>query len=143
MPDNMLMQKKYKWSNWAGNFSCEAENYYEPENENELCEIISHANKLGKKVRIVGAGHSFSPIALCDDILISAKKQRNILSIDGNLVTCQGGIHLHELYAKLEGVGLSLPNFGVINKQTLAGAISTGTHGSGLKHKSLSACIKK
>lgn len=139
----MLTEKNYKWINWAGNFSCVAENYYEPETENELREIISQANKRNKKVRVVGAGHSFSPIALCDDVLISLKKQRKIISIEGNLVVCEAGIYLHELYHLLLSAGLSLPNFGVINKQTLSGAVSTGTHGSGLKHKSLSACIKK
>jgi hypothetical protein len=139
----MVSEKNYKWNNWAGNYSCIAANYYEPENEAELCEIISHANKTGNQVRVVGAGHSFSPIALSDHILISLKKQRNIISIEGNIVTCQPGIHLHELYSKLQASGLSLPNFGVINKQTLSGALSTGTHGSGLKHKSLSGCIKK
>ncbi len=139
----MFQTGKYKWTNWAANHSCEASNYYEPETEEDICTIVSNAGSKGQRIRVVGSGHSFSPIALCEDVLISLKQFRKIISIEGNLVTCQAGIFLHELYAALQAAGLSLPNFGVINKQTLAGAIATGTHGSGLKHKSLSGEIEK
>jgi len=136
-------QKNFKWSNWAGNFSCVAENYFEPETEEQISEIVRFAANNGKKIRVAGAGHSFSPIALSNEILISLKNYRKLIHIGNNSVTAQGGMFLHELYSVLKQNKLSLSNFGVINKQTIAGALATGTHGSGLKHKSLSAGIEK
>lgn len=139
----MLEKKNYKWTNWAGNQSCIAKNYFEPETEEQISELILLASGNGKKIRVVGSGHSFSPIALSNEILISLKKYRKLISISKNSVTVQGGMYLHELYSILLQNKLSLSNFGVINKQTIAGALATGTHGSGLKHKSLSAGIEK
>lgn len=139
----MNSQKNVKWINWAGNYSCIAENYFEPESEVEIAEIVKFAAVKGKKIRVAGAGHSFSPIALSNEILISLNNYRKLIQVTNNSVTCQGGMFLHELYAVLKQNNLSLSDFGVINKQTVAGALATGTHGSGLKHKSLSAGIEK
>jgi FAD/FMN-containing dehydrogenase len=139
----MLEEKNFKWDNWAGNHSCLALNYFEPETEEQVKEIVRFAAENKKKIRVAGAGHSFSPIALSNEVLVSLKNFRKLISIDNNFVTTQGGIYLYELYATLKQNRLSLPNFGVINKQTLAGALATGTHGSGLKHKSISAAIER
>jgi FAD/FMN-containing dehydrogenase len=138
----MLKKKNFNWNNWAGNHSCIAENYFEPETEAQIIEVVHFARKLRKSIRVVGSGHSFSPIAICDEILISLKKYRKLLSVGKDSISCQGGMYLHELYSLLKENKLSLPNFGVINKQTVAGALATGTHGSGLKHRSLSAQIE-
>jgi len=138
----MLEKKNFNWANWAGNHSCLAENYFEPETEAQIIEVIHFAEKRQKKIRVVGSGHSFSPIALSNEILVSLKNYRELISVGKDSISCQGGMYLHELYSVLEENKLSLPNFGVINKQTVAGALSTGTHGSGLKHRSLSAEIE-
>lgn len=138
----MLKEKNFPWTNWAGNHSCLAENYFEPETEAQIIEVIHFAGKHHKKIRVVGSGHSFSPIAISNEILVSLKNYRKLIAVGNNSITCQGGMYLHELYSILKENKLSLPNFGVINKQTVAGALATGTHGSGLKHKSLSASIE-
>lgn len=137
----MRSEFDFHWQNWAGNQSCTAGYYFEPETENDISDIVKKAQAQNKKIRVVGTGHSFSPIALSNGILISLKKMDRIISTDGNLVTVQGGTTLKELYAHLKKNNLSLPNYGVINKQTIAGAIATGTHGSGINLKSLSASV--
>jgi L-gulonolactone oxidase len=138
----MVEKKNFNWTNWAGNHSCVAENYFEPETEAQIIEVVRFAGKHKKKIRVVGSGHSFSPIAISNEILVSLKHYRKLISVDTNSISCQGGMYLHELYSVLKENKLSLPNFGVINKQTVAGALATGTHGSGLKHRSLSAQIE-
>ncbi len=137
----MRSEFNFHWQNWAENQSCTAGYYFEPETENDISDIVKKAQAQNKKIRVVGTGHSFSPIALSNEILISLKKMDKILSTEGNLVTAQGGITLKDLYTHLKKNNLALPNYGVINKQTLAGAIATGTHGSGLNLKSLSASV--
>lgn len=139
----MHEEKNYTWTNWAGNQSCLAENYFEPATEEQIIEVVRFAEKHHKTIRVVGSGHSFSPIAISNEILISLKNYRKLISVGEDSISCQGGMYLHELYSVLKENDLSLPNFGVINKQTVAGALSTGTHGSGLKHKSLSAQIER
>jgi hypothetical protein len=125
----------------AGNHSCVSNYYFEADSENEIIDIVKKASSLNKKIRVAGSGHSFSPLVLSNEILISLKNYKQVISTIGNLVTVQSGITLKELYAHLKKNNLSLSNYGVINKQTLAGALATGTHGSGLKYKSLSASI--
>ncbi|SEW45754.1 L-gulonolactone oxidase [Chitinophaga sp. YR573] len=138
----MVNKKNFNWTNWAGNHSCIAENYFEPETEAQIIEVVQMAGRERKKIRVVGSGHSFSPIAISNEILVSLKNYRKLISVGKDSVRCQGGMYLHELYSVLKENKLSLPNFGVINKQTVAGALATGTHGSGLKHRSLSAEIE-
>ncbi len=137
----MIKEENYKWENWAGNHSCIAANYFEPETADQIADIIGYAVSNRLKVRVVGSGHSFTPLALSNEVLVSLKHHGKLVSIENNFVTCQGGMLLHELYTILQENKLSLANFGVINKQTVAGAIATGTHGSGLTHKSLSSLI--
>lgn len=137
----MLTEFNYNWTNWAGNHSCLASYYFEPENNQQIAETIKKAHQQKKKIRVVGSGHSFSPIALSNEILISLKKCNQVISKKDNLVTVQGGITLRDLYQFLKDNQLALPNYGVINKQTISGAISTGTHGSGLNFKSISSSI--
>jgi len=122
----MIEKKNFNWSNWAGNHSCLAENYFEPETEAQIIEVVRFAVKHHKKIRVVGSGHSFSPIAVSNEILVSLKNYRKLIAVGNNSIRCQGGMYLHELYSILKENKLSLPDFGVINKQTVAGALATG-----------------
>lgn len=132
----------HSWRNWAGNQHCTAALYCEPETEEAIAGIVLAAAHSGQRIRVVGSGHSFSPIALSNDIHVSLKRYNRLLSIEGTLVTCQAGIVLRDLYTALTAAGLSLHNYGVINQQTLAGALATGTHGSGAAYPGLSAAIE-
>lgn len=132
----------HTWTNWAGNQRCTTTLYCEPETEEAIAAVVLSAARAGKRIRVVGSGHSFSPIALSDDVHINLQRYNRLLAINGSLVTCQAGMRLRDLYAALAAAGLSLHNYGVINQQTVAGALATGTHGSGARHPSLSAAIE-
>ena len=125
-----------RWSNWAGNQSASPRWLAGPSSVGEIAEVVASAADRGVKVRVVGAGHSFTDLAVTDGILISLRSHRRILRVErvseGEVhVTVQAGMSLARLNASLAGLGLALPNLGDIDRQTVAGAISTGTHGTG------------
>ncbi len=90
-----------------------------------------------------GTGHSFTDIALTDGLLLRPDSLRGVVGVDRDAmtVTALAGTPLHELNTALEKLGLSLHNMGDIDEQTIAGAISTGTHGTGGRVASLSAQV--
>jgi L-gulonolactone oxidase len=106
-----------------------------PGNVAELRDVVRRAGRL----RVIGSGHSWSTAIVTDGTLVSLDRMRGILHVDEqNLhVTVQGGIKLHELIAQLDARGLALANLGSIDEQSLAGAIATGTHGSGVAFRCL------
>jgi FAD-linked oxidoreductase len=90
-------------------------------------------------VRVVGSGHSFSDIALTDGRLLSLERMHRVLDVDRNsgLVRVQAGITIRELNERLAGLGLALENLGDIDVQSIAGAISTATHGTGARLRNI------
>jgi hypothetical protein len=83
-------------------------------------------------VRAVGAGHAWSDAALTDGYLVLPENLGGVVDVDGRLVRVLGGTHLRDLNAELDARGLALPNMGGYDAQTIAGVVSTSTHGSGL-----------
>jgi L-gulonolactone oxidase len=127
-----------RWSNWAGDQRCEPASRVEPSSEEELVEALSGA----ERVRVVGSGHSFSEIALTDGVQVSLKRFNRVLDSDGaGLVRVQGGMRLHELGKELARRGLAMENLGDVDAQTLAGALATGTHGTGVGFGNLSSRV--
>jgi FAD/FMN-containing dehydrogenase len=94
-------------------------------------------------VRVVGAGHSFTPLVSSDNVLLSLERMQGIESIDRekNAVTVWGGTGLHKLGNDLLAHGLAQENLGDIDVQSIAGAISTGTHGTGMRFGTLSTQV--
>ena len=84
-------------------------------------------------MRAVGAGHAWSDAALTDGYLIAPDHLGGLVEVDGRLVRVLGGTHLRDLNAALDARGLALPNMGGYDAQTIAGVVSTSTHGSGLR----------
>ncbi len=84
-----------------------------------------------RRVKVAGAGHSFTDIACTDGVMVDMSAMRNVLTVDGSVVTVQAGITLRELGEELRARGLAMENQGDVDPQTLAGAISTATHGTG------------
>ncbi len=84
-----------------------------------------------RRAKVVGAGHSFTDIACTDGVMIDMSAMRRVLAVDGNEVTVEAGITLHDLGEELRERGLAMENQGDVDPQTLAGAISTATHGTG------------
>src|SRR4051794_21880714 len=127
-----------RWSNWAGDQRCEPAARVEPSSEEELVEALDGASR----VRVAGSGHSFSEIALTDGLQISLRRFDRVLDDDGaGLVRVQGGIRLHELGIELARRGLAMENLGDVDAQTIAGALATGTHGTGVGFQNLSARV--
>jgi FAD/FMN-containing dehydrogenase len=87
----------------------------------------------GGRIKVIGAGHSFTPIAMTKGALLSLDHMNVVSEIDPETaqVKVQAGIKLKDLNTVLAAAGLALPNLGDINVQSLAGAISTATHGTG------------
>jgi FAD-linked oxidoreductase len=124
------------WSNWSGSVTASPRLVARPRDAGELASMIGQAGK----VRVVGAGHSFMPLCQTDDLLLSLSDYEGAIEVapDRKTVWAPAGWSLKALTAALWDQGLSLINQGDINPQSLAGAISTGTHGTGAELGSLS-----
>ena len=92
-------------------------------------------------MKVAGAGHSFTDIACTDGVMVDMAAMRGVLEVDGDEVTVQGGITLHDLGEELRARGLAMENQGDVDPQTLAGAISTATHGTGGRFGNLSSQV--
>jgi FAD/FMN-containing dehydrogenase len=124
------------WSNWSGSVAASPRLIARPRNADELAALVGQAGK----VRVVGAGHSFMPLCETSDLLLNLSDYEGAVEIapDRKTVWAPAGWSLKRLTAALWAEGLSLINQGDINPQSLAGAISTGTHGTGAELGSLS-----
>ena len=114
-----------------------------PASIEELSAAIEEAAERGWKVRAAGAGHSFSDIALTDGLMLRLDRLTNVLDVDrdAGMVRVQAGITIRELSRQLIAHGLALENLGDIDVQSIAGAISTATHGTGAKLQNISAQV--
>ncbi|MBO4210438.1 D-arabinono-1,4-lactone oxidase [Micromonospora echinofusca] len=121
------------WSNWAGNQRATARSVYRPTDVTEVAEAVRGAVAQGQRIRPVGSGHSFTDIARTDQCRMELDALGGDIRIDRErrLVTVPAGMTLRALNALLAAEGLALPNLGDIDAQTISGAISTGTHGTG------------
>jgi L-gulono-1,4-lactone dehydrogenase len=128
------------WRNWAGDQICAPARYVSPRDEDELRRVVADAAGAGLTVRAVGSGHSFTDAACTDGVMVSLDNMRRVVDADraSGLVEVQGGVKLHELGDLLAQDGLAMENLGDIAVQSLAGAVSTATHGTGLNYPNLS-----
>jgi FAD-linked oxidoreductase len=130
-----------EWHNWAGDQRCRPAVIERPRDRDELVAAIRRARERGLSVRASGSGHSFSDVALGDGALLDLGRLDRVLATDAarGLVKVEAGIVLGELNRSLDERGLAFENLGDIDRQTLAGSISTATHGTGARFKNLSA----
>lgn len=128
-----------EWRNWSGYVRGRSQAFAQPASEEELSGLVRQA----RRVRVVGAGHSFTPLVPTDGLLVSLDKLSGLLNHDAGKLTATvwGGTRLYQLGPILEAIGQALPNMGDVDRQSIAGAVSTGTHGSGLGLGSLSAGV--
>ncbi len=121
------------WTNWAGNQSAEAVRMEQPRAADDLAAIVGAAAARRQRVKAVGSGHSFSGVARPEEVVVDLSNLDDLLSADRDtgVVVVGAGTSLHRLNDLLAGLGLALTNLGDIDAQTIAGAISTGTHGTG------------
>ena len=132
------------WRNHAGNQGIDPLRILRPTSVEELVEIVQAAERDGVTVRAAGSGHSWSDVALTRGFLIQPTGMTAPLDLQEELlkagraeteplVRVQAGMRIRDLNAHLDSLGLALPNMGGYDGQTLAGVISTATHGSGLR----------
>ncbi|MEV5147258.1 D-arabinono-1,4-lactone oxidase [Streptomyces sp. NPDC052727] len=136
--------KNGTWRNWGGNVSARPARQVTPASVEELAGAVRRAREDGLRVKAIGTGHSFTSIAATDGVLIRPQLLTGIRTIDraSMTVTVEAGTPLNRLNAALAREGLSLTNMGDIMEQTVSGATSTGTHGTGRASGSIAAQIK-
>ncbi|MFZ1155833.1 MAG: D-arabinono-1,4-lactone oxidase [Solirubrobacteraceae bacterium] len=136
---NALETSDVEWHNWAGDEGCRPRAIVHPGSIEEVAAEVGRAAREGLRVRVVGAGHSFSDIACTDGLLMVLDRCTRVLDVDreAGLVRVQGGITIAQLNAHLALHGLALENLGDIDVQSIAGAISTATHGTGARLRNI------
>jgi L-gulono-1,4-lactone dehydrogenase len=121
------------WQNWAGTASAEPVRRAWPRSTEEIANAITAAAKDGLTVRPLGSGHSFTAAAATEGVALDLSTWVGVIGadLDSGLVTVRSGTTLRDLNAALDTLGLAMANLGDIDAQTVSGAISTGTHGTG------------
>jgi L-gulonolactone oxidase len=132
------------WSNWTGDQRCRPAQLVRPRDRDELAAAIDTAAGAGRRVSVAGAGHSFTEAALTYGTMIELGALSGTIDADraSGLVKVGAGTVLADLNEDLHRLGLAMENLGDIDRQTVAGAISTGTHGTGSKLRNISAQVE-
>jgi L-gulonolactone oxidase len=133
-----------EWTNWAGDQSCRPEQIAHPASREELAEVVGAAAAAGRKVSVAASGHSFTEAAMTAGTMVRVEALAGVLDADpgSGLVRVGAGTVLADLNEELARLGLAMENLGDIDVQTIAGAISTGTHGTGARLRNLSAQVE-
>jgi len=137
------VKRNHTYENWAHTLKFKPDRFYEPETEEQVIQIVKEAAARGGRVRTRGGGHSWSHFVVTDDTLLQLDKLNKSLVNDvrENRYTVEAGIRLKDLIRNMELGGKAMRNLGSITEQSIAGAISTGTHGTGVKLRNLSASV--
>jgi len=132
-----------RFRNWAGTHSSVARRFSQPRSDEEVADVVRRARGDGLRARVVGAGHSWNDIACTDGESINLDRMARVVSVDAERcrVTVEAGIRLFELIEQLASRGLALSILGSITEQSIAGAIATGTHGSGARFGNLATQV--
>jgi L-gulonolactone oxidase len=133
-----------EWRNWTGDQRCLPGRIESPAGLGDLVEAVKRATEAGLAVRAVGSGHSFTEAPLTGGLMLNMARLARVLDVDrdAGLVKVEAGIDLRGLSEAIWGYGLALENLGDIDRQTVSGAISTGTHGTGSRFRNLSSLVK-
>jgi L-gulonolactone oxidase len=132
-----------RWESWSGLATARPAQELWPADVSEVSDAVVAARRAGLRLKMVGSGHSFTDIAVTDGLLLHPDRLVGVRSVDREAmtVTVLAGTPLHVLNDRLRGLGLALHNMGDIDRQTVAGALATGTHGTGGRWASLSAQV--
>jgi FAD/FMN-containing dehydrogenase len=132
------------WTNWVGNQSFTPGHAAAPRDEEEVAALVRQAAQLGSRVRVAGAGHSFTPVVSTDGLLLDVSALTGVVSADPERkrATALAGTTIREFYEPLWREGLALRNQGDIDTQQIAGAVATATHGSGIRNTCFSGVVR-
>ena len=131
------------WTNWGRCETAHPTEVLRPKTVQAVCDAVIRATATGRLIKVVGSGHSFTGIAVAPDIQLDLGALAGVLDVDRERkrVTVGGGTPLWQLTRLLARHGLALENMGDIDRQTISGAISTGTHGTGLAFEGLATQV--
>ncbi|MFL6131041.1 MAG: D-arabinono-1,4-lactone oxidase [Mycobacteriales bacterium] len=131
------------WRNWAGDQVAHPARVLSPRDAGEVADAVQAAARANMRVRMAGSGHSFTGAAVTDGVLLRAERLTGLLAVDtaAGTATVRAGTRLRELSRLLAEHGLALENLGDIDAQTVAGAIATGTHGTGAGYGGLATQV--
>lgn len=140
MPD---FEKGGLWRNWVGNQSCVPRYKAAPTTEDELVELIAKAHAQDLNIRCAGSGHSFTPVATTGGLMLTLANMTGVHSIDldRQRLTVSAGTRIGTIGQTLKAAGLSMVNQGDIDTQAVAGALCTGTHGTGARLPNMASQI--
>ncbi len=126
------------WSNWATSVVASPARMVKPRTRRELAEVLRGART---PVRTVGSGHSFVPLCATDQHMLRLDGLQGVITIDAERrrVTLHAGTKLWRIGEAVRSFGLAMPSLGDIDRQSLAGALATGTHGTGRSVRNLSS----
>lgn len=129
--------------NWGKTWSNQPKEILYPEGEVEVQSIIQNANEQGRHIRVVGSAHSWTHLVPAEDMLISLDKMQGLILLnkDENWAEVWAGTKLHRLFDILHENGMAVVNQGDIDVQSIAGALSTGTHGTGKDFSTLATML--
>lgn len=121
------------WTNWSGGVTCTPARLAMPESEDALVSLFREAERAGWEMRVAGTGHSFVPLCTSAGMLLSLDGMQGVIEADPTAMqaTIWAGTKIHQIGAPLTAAGMAMENMGDIDRQSLAGAIGTGTHGTG------------
>ncbi|MGY1845918.1 D-arabinono-1,4-lactone oxidase [Blastococcus sp. SYSU DS1021] len=131
-----------RWRNWAGNQRAQVTAVH-PGSADEVAQLLTTAAAAGRRVRPIGSGHSFSGIGLPEDVQLVCDRLTGVRAVTADgLVTVGAGTTLHRLGVELLRRGWALTNLGDVDRQTVAGALATGTHGTGARFGGLATQVR-
>jgi len=132
------------WRNWTGDQQCMPAAVERPGSLDELRAAVGRAAGAGREVSVTASGHSFTDIACTDGTMIRLDRMNRLLDVDraAGLARVEGGIVIRALSERLAAEGLALENLGDIDVQTVSGAISTATHGTGERFANISSQVE-
>jgi L-gulono-1,4-lactone dehydrogenase len=133
------------WRNWSGTVRCAPARTVRPRDVDEIVAAVKRAQRDGQRLRPRGAGHSVTPVAATGDTAVDLAGWTGVCAVhrDSAQVVVRAGTPLYQLNAELDRFGLALTNLGDIDTQTLAGALATGTHGTGLRYGGMPTQVRE
>lgn len=130
------------WTNWAANQRTSPARSVTAGDTDGVVTAVKAAARDGLRVKATGSGHSFTAIGVPDGIALATPSSPELLLVEGDRATVPAGMTIRTLNALLAEHGRALPNLGDIDAQTIAGAVATGTHGTGARHQGIAAGIR-
>jgi FAD/FMN-containing dehydrogenase len=132
-----------RWQNWSGRHKSEVQDLRFIRSEQEAAAIALHAAQTQQSIRVIGSGHSHSLLVPNDQILVESSGLAGVIDthLESQTATVSAGSKIYSLGQPLHAAGLALKNQGDIDRQAIAGACATGTHGTGKHLQNLSASV--